>query len=65
MHKPPNVVPADPQSLQPISRQMNMTFDSVELQGMSLVQRSNVIRHLAILLAKAAGVALAKERDDE
>jgi len=65
MHKPPNVVPADPQLLQPISRQMNMTFDSVELQGMSPVQRSNVIRHLAILLAKAAGVALAKERDDE
>ena len=65
MDKLPNVVRADPQSLQPISRQMNMTFDSVELQGMSPVQRSNVIRHLAILLAKAAGVALAKERDDE
>jgi len=65
MHKAPNVVRADPQSLQPISRQMNMTFDSVELQGMSPVQRSNVIRHLASLLAKAAGVALAKERDDE
>jgi hypothetical protein len=65
MHKPPNVVRAAPQSLQPISRQMNMTFDSVELQGMSPVQRSNVIRHLASLLAQAAGVALAKERDDE
>jgi hypothetical protein len=65
MHKPPNVVPADPQSFQPISRQMNMMFDSVELQGMSPVQRSNVIRHLASLLTQAAGVALAKERDDE
>lgn len=44
---------------------MNMTFDSVELEGMSPVQRSNVNKHLASLLAQAAGVALAKERDDE
>jgi hypothetical protein len=65
MHKPPNIVSADPQLLQPISRQMNMKFDSVELQGMSPVQRSNVIRHLASLLAQAAGVALAKGHDDE
>ncbi len=60
MHKPPKVVPAEPQSLRPISHQMNMTFDPVELKGMSPVQRSNVIRHLASLLAQAAGVALAK-----
>jgi hypothetical protein len=64
MHQPSNVVPAEPQSLQAISRQMNMTFDPVELQGMSPVQRSNVIRHLATLPAQAAGVALTKECDD-
>ncbi|CAB3809375.1 hypothetical protein [Pararobbsia alpina] len=65
MDKLPNVVPAGPQSLQSIPRQMNMTFDSVELQGMSTAQRSTVIRHLANLLAQAAGVALKKERDDD
>ena len=62
MVKLPTAVPA---GLQSIPHQMNMMFDTVELQGMSPVQRSNVIRHLASLLAQAAGVALAKERDDE
>ena len=65
MGKLPNVVPAGLQSLQSIPRQMNMTFDSVELQGMSPVQRSNVIRHLASLLAQAAGVATPKEHNDD
>lgn len=65
MHKPPDVVPADPQSLRPISHQLNMTFDPVELQGMSPAQRSNVIGHLASLLTQAAGVAPTRERDDE
>ncbi len=65
MHKPPNVVPADPQSLRPISHQLNMTFDPIELQGLSPVQRSNIVRHLASLLMQAAGVAPTRERDDE
>ena len=65
MGKLPNVVPASLQSLQSIPRQMNMTFDPVELQGMSPAQRSNVIRHLASLLTQAAGVAPTRERDDE
>ncbi len=65
MDKLPNVVPAGPRSLQSIPRQMSMTFDSLELQGMSTAQRSTVIRHLARLLAQAAGVALKKERDDD
>ncbi len=66
MDKLPNVVPAGPQlSSQPKPRQISMTFDSAELQGMSAIQRANVIRHLASLFAQAAGVAPAKERDDD
>jgi hypothetical protein len=47
-----------------IPRQMNMTFDTVELQGMSAAQRKGVT-HLASLLMQAAGVATAKEHDDD
>ena len=65
MGKLSNAVPAGLQSLQSIPRQMNMTFDTPELQGMSAVQRARAITHLASLLMQAAGVALAKERDDE
>jgi hypothetical protein len=62
MDKIPNIVPAGPLSL---PRQINMTFDPVELRAMSAAQRSNAIGHLASLLTQAAGVPLAKERDDE
>ncbi|MGC3525891.1 hypothetical protein [Pseudomonas aeruginosa] len=58
----PNVVPASQQS---IPQQMNMTFDTAELQGMSAVQRANALRHLASLLMQAASNATAKESDDD
>lgn len=65
MGKQPNAVPANPQSLQSIPRQMNMTFDTVELQGMNGAQRASVIKHFASLLMQAAGIAIAKEHDDD
>jgi hypothetical protein len=65
MGKQPNAVPANLQSLQSIPRQMNMTFDPVELQGMNVAQRTSVIDHLASLLMQAAGIAIAKEHNDD
>jgi hypothetical protein len=65
MGKLPNVVLANLQSLQSIPRQMNMTFDAVELQGMSAVQRARAITHLASLLTQAAGVSTPKEHNDD
>jgi hypothetical protein len=44
---------------------MNMTFDAVELQGMSAAQRARAIIHLASLLMQAAGVATPKEHNDD
>lgn len=61
----PNVVPASPQPLQSIPHQINIPFDAVELQGMTTAQREKTIRHLASLLMQAAGIATAKERDDD
>ena len=46
-------------------QQMNLTFDTVELQGMNAVQRANALRHLACLLMQAAGISTAKGPDDE
>jgi hypothetical protein len=57
MGKLPNAVPAGLQSPQSVPRQMNMKFDTVELQGMSAAQRARAITHLASLLMQAAGVA--------
>jgi len=44
---------------------MYMTFDTIELQGMSATQRANTVKHLASLLMQAAGIAIAKEYDDD
>jgi hypothetical protein len=44
---------------------MNMTFDAVELQGMSAAQRARAIIQLASLLMQAAGVATPKEHNDD
>jgi hypothetical protein len=57
--------PARPHSLAVTLRQMCMRFDTVELQGMNDVQRVKAISHLASLLRQAAGVATAKECDDD
>jgi|GEM_PF-3341703 len=65
MSKQPNAVPVNPKSLQSLPHQMNMTFDTVELQGMTAAQRASAIKQLAILLMQAAGVVLAKEHDDD
>ncbi|WP_080426748.1 hypothetical protein [Burkholderia ubonensis] len=61
----PNVVLANQQSSRSMPQQMNLTFDTVELQGMNAVQRANVLRHLACLLMQAAGISTAKGPDDE
>lgn len=62
MVKLPTAVPA---GLQSIPHQMNMTFDTVELRGMSTEQRTNAVRNLATLLRQAAGIVAAKESDDD
>ncbi|WP_186095344.1 hypothetical protein [Burkholderia gladioli] len=61
----PNVVPEVRLPSQSMLRQMNISFDSVELQGMNSTQRANAIRHLAGLLMQAAGIATVKECDDD
>jgi len=65
MRKVPKVGPAGLQPSQSIPRQINMAFESVELQGLSEVQRTKTITRIASLLMQAGGVATAKERDDE
>ena len=44
---------------------MNLTFDTIELQGMSTAQRTSAIRYLARLLMQAAGIDTLKECDDD
>lgn len=61
----PNVVLATLQPLQSIPCQISIPFDAVELQGMNPAQRTRAISHLASLLMQAAGIATAKERDDD
>ncbi|TDY15539.1 hypothetical protein B0G81_8596 [Paraburkholderia sp. BL6665CI2N2] len=65
MGKVPNAVPAGLRSFQLIPRQMNMTFDTLELQGMNSAQRARAITYLASLLMQAAGVATPKEHNDD
>ena len=65
MGKVPNAVPAGLRSLQSMPRQMNMTFDTLELQRMNAAQRARAITHLASLLMQAAGVATPKEYSDD
>lgn len=65
MEKRPNVVPAGLPPRQSVPRQMNITFNPVELQGMSSAQRTRAVAHLASLLMQVAGVGIAKEHDDD
>lgn len=65
MSRQSNAVPASPQPYHSIPRPMYMTFDTIELQGMSATQRANTVKHLASLLMQAAGIAIAKEYDDD
>lgn len=65
MSKQAIAVPRNLQSLQSMPRQMSMTFDLVELQGMNGEQRTSAIKRLADLLIQAAGVAMEKESDDD
>ena len=56
-------------TLQPISRlkpprQLSMALDSLELKGMSAVERSVVIARLARLLMEAAGMQVEEAGDD-
>ena len=56
-------------TLQPISslkppRQLSMALDSLELKGMSAVERSVVVARLARLLMEAAGMQVEEAGDD-
>ena len=53
-------------SLTPLApRQLNIVFESLELEGMSASQRANAVSQLAILLLQAAGVQTQGVRNDE
>jgi len=45
-------------------RQLQMQFDSERLRGMSPRERQQVLTHLAILLAEAAGTSKLEQDDD-
>jgi hypothetical protein len=65
MSKKPIAVPVSLPPLQSAPHQMNMTFDTVELQVMSPEQRTNTVKRLAGLLIQAAGIVKVKEYDDD
>jgi len=46
-------------------RQLNIVFESLELEGMSPSQRANAVTQLAILLLQAAGVQTQGVNNDE
>ncbi len=56
-------LPAAHQSLAP--RQLNIVFESLELEAMSPSQRANAVTQLAILLLQAAGVQTQGVNNDE
>ena len=66
MNHPPRshlLLPAAHRPMEP--RQMNIVFESVELEGMSPGQRANAVTQLAILLLQAAGVQTKGVNNDE
>jgi hypothetical protein len=46
-------------------RQQSLAFDAVDLQGMTVTERANVLTHLARLLLQAAGVRTEEAINDE
>ncbi len=64
-HPPRSLVmlPASPTPMAP--RQLNIAFESMELEGMSPGQRANAVTQLAILLLQAAGVQTQGVNNDE
>lgn len=48
-----------------VPRQLNIVFESLEVQGMSPSQRANAVTQLAILLLQAAGVQTQEVNNDE
>ena len=57
------MLPAAHHSLAP--RQLNIVFESMELEGMSPSQRANAVTQLANLLLQAAGVQAQGGHNDE
>lgn len=57
------MLPAAHRSLAP--RQLNIVFESMELEGMSPSQRANAVTQLANLLLQAAGVQAQGVNNDE
>ena len=46
-------------------RQLSMALDSVELQGLSPIERKTAVSRLARLLMEAAGTELEERGDDD
>jgi hypothetical protein len=66
MNHPPRSLLKLPAAHHPMSpRQLNIVFESVELEGMSPNQRANAVTQLAILLLQAAGVQTQGVNNDE
>ncbi len=61
--RPLLTLPAIHQSLVP--RQLDLVFESEELEGLIPNQRANVVTQLAILLLQAAGVQTKGVNNDE
>ena len=66
MKHPPRSLLILPAAHRPMApRQLNIVFESVELEGMSPGQRANAVTQLAILLLQAAGVQTKGVNNDE
>lgn len=66
MTRPPRslvMLPAAP--TQTATRQLNIAFESLELEGMSQSQRANAVTQLALLLLQASGVQTQESNNDE
>jgi hypothetical protein len=66
MTHPPRSLLIMPAAHNPMApRQLNIVFESLELEGMSPSQRANAVTQLAILLLQAAGVQTQGVNNDE
>ena len=66
MNHPPRSLLMLPAAHRPMApRQLNIVFETVELEGMRPNQRANAVTQLAILLLQAAGVQTQGVNNDE
>jgi len=64
MDSPRSAAPNELMS-RPTPRQLNLTFDTAALQGMTALQRREAVLRLANLLAEAAGIPIARESSND